>query len=549
MLRPSCLVLVAWFVSASGATAAGPTAEQLAFFERDIRPLLVAQCQKCHGTTKQQASLRVDSREALLRGGDSGPALVPGQPNQGTLLAAVKHVGDTRMPPRGKLTDAQIAALTRWVADGAPWPKDATVTKPAIAPEKHWAFQPIRRPAVPAVQNATWARTAIDHFILARLEQRGLKPVEQADRRTLIRRLTFDLTGLPPTPEAIQEFLADGSPQAYEKLVDRLLASPAYGERWGRHWLDVARYADTAGDGADYPVREAARYRNWVIRAFNASQPFDEFIREQIAGDVLARQGPPEHFADRVTATGFLAIGKRYGYNPSTDFQHEDFADAIDSVGRSLLGLSVGCARCHDHKYDPISMADYYGLYGILQSSAWSFPGGEEHKKPARLIPLVPQEVANRLDHEKSTQVARLESALRRLRLEKDTLEGKSFAGGVDLGFEGQTLGKPPAGVWLAMGPNQVLAEAQSPYQHIYPRGTRGVRMGTGLPTDGIRYVFPQGLRATPGQQMYFTIDFRTLPAQPGSPQPPGAYRFYVGRGVIESLALGCQRLGPWCPA
>ncbi|MCA9038643.1 MAG: DUF1549 domain-containing protein, partial [Planctomycetaceae bacterium] len=208
--------------------------------------------------------------------------------------------------------------------------------------------------------------------VLAKLESVKMEPVASSDRRTWLRRVTFDLTGLPPTPSEIDAFIKDDSDHAYATVVERLLASPAYGERWGRHWLDVARYADTAGDGADYPVREAYKYRDWVIDAINDDIPFSEFIRSQIAGDILATERPQDEYADWVTATGFLAVGKRYGYNAGPDYQHLDFADAIDSVGRSLLGLSLGCARCHDHKYEPVSTEDYYALYGILQSTVWA---------------------------------------------------------------------------------------------------------------------------------------------------------------------------------
>jgi hypothetical protein len=260
-----------------------------------------------------------------------------------------------------------------------------------------WSFQPLQAVVPPQDTTDHWSRTSLDAFVHAELKKHELSPVADADRRTLIRRATFDLTGLPPTPEEIDAFLRDEAANAFEAVVDRLLMSPAYGERWGRHWLDVARYADTAGDGADYPVREAGKYRNWVIDAFNHDQPFNEFIREQIAGDILALNGPAEKYADRVTATGFLAIGKRYGYKPSPDYQYLDFGDAIDSVGRSLLGLSLGCARCHDHKYDPVSAADYYALYGIMESTQWAFPGGEEQKRPSHFPPLVPpDEVAKR---------------------------------------------------------------------------------------------------------------------------------------------------------
>ncbi len=211
-----------------------------------------------------------------------------------------------------------------------------------------------------------------------------------------------------------------------------MLESSAHGERWGRHWLDVARYADTAGDGADYPVREAGKYRDWVIRSFNADKPFDLFVREQIAGDILARKAPIGKYAELVTATGFLAIGKRYGYKPSPDYQHLDFADVIDSVGRSLLGLTLGCARCHDHKYDPVSADDYYALYGILQSTKWAFPGGESHKRPVDFPPLVPPEAAARLEKLKADELSKLDNEISKLKADHAKLKRKWFVNGMD---------------------------------------------------------------------------------------------------------------------
>ena len=516
------------------------------FFEKRIRPLLIDRCESCHSMAKGKTSggLALDTREGWKTGGDSGSPIVSGKPDESLLIRAVKYVADgPQMPPKekgGKLSEAQIADLVEWVRRGAPDPRVATARLGGLTVEearRWWAFQPLKQVEPPTVKDSAWPSNDLDRFILAQQEARGLSHLATADKRTLIRRATFDLTGLPPTSAEIETFLKDDSAEAFAKLVDRLLASSAYGERWGRHWLDVARYADTAGDGADYPVREAGKYRNWVINSFNADQPYDEFLREQIAGDILAKSGPPDQYANRVTATGFLAIGKRYGYKPSPDYQHLDFADAIDSVGRSVLGLSLGCARCHDHKYDPVTAADYYALYGILQSSTWAFPGGEEQKRPVYFPPLVPPDEAKRLDQLKAAELARLDAEIGRLKSERSTLDSKSFAGGVDLGFEGQTLGKPPAGVWLSAGPNSVIAEAQSPFVHTHPAGTRGARLGSGQKTGGIRYVFEHGLRATPGKQMHFTIDFRTV----APTDKRGAYRFYLGRGVIASLAVECS--------
>jgi Protein of unknown function (DUF1553)/Protein of unknown function (DUF1549)/Planctomycete cytochrome C len=431
--RTVVLLFLVFFLTPGSrpADAAPLEPSTVAFFEKDVRPLLIESCQRCHGPKKQEGSLRLDSRTTLLKGGASGAAVVPGDPDKSLLIKAVRHTGELHMPPSKKLTSDQIASLSRWVQLGAPWPGDgqpaATRAGTITAEERRfWSFQPIGNPAPPAVKDRTWPLTPIDHFIQARHEAEGVKPVGLADKRTLIRRLTHDLIGLPPTPEEIQAFLGDNAPNAYEKLIDRLLASPHYGERWGRHWLDVVRYADTAGDGADYPVREAYRYRNYVIRAFNKDKPFDQFLREQIAGDVIARKEvekqTAEQYAEQVTATGYLAISKRYGYNLNTQFQHLDFADTIDNIGQSLLGLSLGCARCHDHKYDPVSMTDYYALYGILASSQFSFPGGEELQRPRNLVPLVPPAEVGRKEAERRQELAQVDAELKRLTDARDRL-------------------------------------------------------------------------------------------------------------------------------
>ncbi len=516
------------------------------FFENRIRPILIAKCDACHSDTKGKTSggLALDTRDGWLKGGDNGAVIVPGKPDESLLIKAVRYADeDLQMPPPekgGKLSDQEIAALTEWVKRGAPDPRVAAARIGGMTLDearRWWAFQPVKNPSPPVVADAAWPRTDLDRFIAHQREQHGLKPTADADKRTLIRRATFDLTGLPPTPEEIQSFLGDESPDAFRKVIDRLLASPDYGVRWGRHWLDVARYADTAGDGSDYPVPQAGQYRDWVINAVNADQPFDQFVRDQIAGDILARSRPPEEYSRSVIATGFLAIGKRYGYAPNPDYQYLDFADAIDSVGRSLLGLSVGCARCHDHKYDPVTAADYYAMYGIFQSTVWAFPGGEEQKRPSQFPPLVPPEEAARLDQAKAAELARLDGEIAKLKAEKGKFDANVFAGGIDLAFEGQALGKPLATPWLSAGAVVAAAEAQSPFAHVHPAGARGARLSCKASGDGVRYVFQQPLKATPDQQMHFTIDFRTVDA--GS--EPGSYRFYLGRGVVQSVALDCS--------
>jgi hypothetical protein len=353
-------------VAAAPLPAQTVTAPQLEFFEKHIRPVLAEHCFKCHGPKKQMSGLRLDSRAALLQGGDGGPAVVPGEPEKSALIKAVRHLGQVQMPPKGKLPAQAVADLAAWVKMGAPWPSDqpAAHAEKADTWRKHWAFQSVKVPPLPKVRDRSWPVTSVDRFVLAALEAKGLTPSAPADRRTLIRRATFDLLGLPPTPEEVADFEAESAakPQAaWEKLIDRLLASPHYGERWGRYWLDIARYADTKGyvffDDATYPW--AWTYRDYVIRAFNEDRPYDRFILEQLAADRLPLGGDNRPLA----ALGFLTVGARLMNN-----QHDILDDRIDVVTRGLLGLTVACARCHDHKYDPIPTKDYYSLYGVFAS-------------------------------------------------------------------------------------------------------------------------------------------------------------------------------------
>jgi len=383
--------------------AAEPATEATEFFEQKIRPILVTHCAECHSNNrKQQGGLALESREDWMRGGDSGPVIIPGDPDKSLLIVAVRQTDkDLRMPPKQKLTETQIADLETWVRNGAVDPRQKVAgdtpeqhrrTKYGMSLEdgrKFWSFQPVQDPPVPTVKNAEWPRNPVDNFILARHEQAGLTPASAADARTLLRRVTFDLTGLPPTVAELDAFLADTSPNAFEKVIDRLLESPRYGERWGRYWLDVVRYADTCGNASDYPVPQAHRYRDWVIRAFNRDLPYDQFLREQIAGDLIPGGSDADRF-DRITATGYLAIAKRFGGDRMGEF-HLTIEDSIDNLGRAILGSSISCARCHDHKFDPFTMSDYYGLYGILESTRYPYPGAEADKKPADFVPLMPQ--------------------------------------------------------------------------------------------------------------------------------------------------------------
>jgi len=393
-------------------------AEGLEHFEKKIRPILHAQCLQCHGPEKQKAGLRVDSRRALLKGGDTGPAVVPGSAEKSLLLKALRQTDpDLLMPPPKngkKLPEAALKDFETWINGGAPFP-----TAGEAAPTKHWAFEPLRNPAVPGAGNA------IDAFLLAKLGP-GARVAPPADKRTLIRRATYDLTGLPPSSEEVEAFVGDASPEAFSTLVERLLAAPAYGEKWGRKWLDVVRYADTAGENSDFPVANAWRYRNYVIDAFNRDKPYDQFLREQIAGDLLAEGTAPERYAELITATGYLAIARRFGHDTDHDM-HLTHEDVIDTLGKSILGLTLGCARCHNHKYDPVTARDYYALYGILASTRFPFPGCEAKQAPRDLVPLLPAAQLESKLKPWRDDVAKLDGQIKRLETELAAAR-KSFA-------------------------------------------------------------------------------------------------------------------------
>jgi cytochrome c553 len=369
-----CLSFAASLLLTQSAVANDPpTPQQLEFFEKSVRPILATYCFECHGEQKQKSGLRLDSRSAMLSGGQSGKGMVPGNPKESLIIKAISYQeDDLRMPPKAKLSDEQIATLTTWVKQGAVWPEVSVPVRPVekdsgfkitAKDRAFWSFQPVSQPRVPDVKDGTWPRTPIDHFVLATLETNKLRPVEPADKRTLIRRASFDLTGLPPTPAEVDDFLKDEAPDAFAKVVDRLLASPHYGERWARHWLDVARYGEDQAhtfEARKYP--QGYRYRDWLVRAFNDDMPYDRFVQEQIAGDLLDLPDRKEN----VPALGFFALGPVYYGDPKKLDQYDD---RIDTMSRGFLGLTVACARCHDHKFDPISTRDYYALAGVFAST------------------------------------------------------------------------------------------------------------------------------------------------------------------------------------
>jgi cytochrome c553 len=352
------------------------TAEELDFFESKIRPVLVAHCYECHATESKivRGGLWLDTREGIREGGDTGPAVVPGDVESSWIIGALRHES-FEMPPDNRLPDDVIADFVTWIERGAPDPRERGEAGglPQVDYESartHWAFRPIDDPALPDVVDEEWVKMPLDRFILARLEQEGIAPAAEADKRTLIRRATLDLTGLPPTREEVQQFLADEEPGSYARLIDRLLDSPHYGERWGRHWLDLVRYADTNGADENHAMPEAWRYRDWVIRMLNQDLPLDQFLVQQLAGDLLPVPDDEQAAGDLLTATGLLVVGPKMLAEQDKDKMIIDIVDEqIDTVTRTMLGMTVACARCHDHKFDPISAQDYYALAGIFAST------------------------------------------------------------------------------------------------------------------------------------------------------------------------------------
>jgi Protein of unknown function (DUF1553)/Protein of unknown function (DUF1549)/Planctomycete cytochrome C len=398
------------------AAAQSPTPDAIEFFEKNVRPLLAARCYGCHSSKleKPMGGLTLDSKAGIVRGGKSGvSALIAGKPDDSLLIAAIRRTNkDLQMPPGKALEPNEIENLVAWVKMGAPDPRTEPLGSNALpAPsydwekaKQHWAFRALQHPTPPHVTAAEWNKSPIDQFIKAKLDEKKLTPQPRATKLALIRRVTYDLIGLPPSPEEIDAFIKDASANAFEKVVDRLLASQQYGERWGRHWLDVVRYADTAGDNADFPVPAMYRYRNLVIAAFNSDKPFDQFLRDQLAGDILAANENlltknKEAWQEKIIATSYLANARRFGSRAAE--MHLTIDDTIDNLGKGMLGLSVGCARCHDHKFDPIPTTDYYALYGIFKSTNLPHPGTEIYPHTYGFAPLNPTEAGSLKSFEK----------------------------------------------------------------------------------------------------------------------------------------------------
>lgn len=452
---PSSLpaVLVALGVALSPASAA--TDPDLEFFEDNVRPILFERCYECHGEEKQKGGLRLDHAAGVLEGGDSGPAIVPGRPEESLLIEAVSWADpDFEMPPKNKLPDQEIATLKEWIARGAPDPRETLIEipEPRAKAEPHWAYQPVQAHPIPDVANTAWPDTDVDRFLLSRLEEAGLQPVADSDRRNLIRRLTFALHGLPPTPEAIAEFVEDSRPDALEALVDSLLESPRFGERWGRHWLDVVRFGESV-TLRGLVFHDAWRYRDYVIESFNADRPYDRFLREQIAGDLL----PADTLAQRqrqVVATTFLALGNTNFEEQDKEQLEMDFIDEqLDTIGKAFLAQTIGCARCHDHMFDPIPTRDYYALAGILRNAR-----AIEHANVSKWVevplPLSPEEEARLREHEErveqlTTEVASAKDALSKLQTALDKPATPNVVAANDLpGVVIDSADATPVGEW-----------------------------------------------------------------------------------------------------
>ncbi len=407
--RTPALAMLAAAVALAQTTATPPnlqqTAAQTEYFEKNVRPVFVKNCQMCHNAKAKTSQLDLTSASGFQAGGAGGPVVSKDRPEESRILKAIGYEESLKMPPMGKLKAEEIASITEWVKMGAPWPgaESAAAAPPAkpvvsFTPEQKafWAFQPVANPTPPPVKDTAWVRTPVDRFVLAKLEEKGLQPAPPADKATLLRRVTFDLTGLPPTPEQMQAFLDDKSPDAFRKVVERLMASPQYGERWGRHWLDVARYADSTGNDEDHRYPYAWRYRDYVIDAFNQDLPYNQFIREQLAGDLLPASGaaadPDMPNRRGIVATGFLALGaKALAQTDKKKMLYDVYDEQVDVTSRAFLGLTMACARCHNHKFDPILSKDYYALVSMFASTK-DFARDDTGVAQLLYVPLVPKQ-------------------------------------------------------------------------------------------------------------------------------------------------------------
>lgn len=395
-------------VLAGGMAGFGQSAEQAEFFEKNVRPVLATKCQMCHNAKAKTSGLDMSTAAGFFAGGASGSLVNVETPEQSLLLKALSYEGGLKMPPMGKLKDDEIGKIKTWIQMGAPWPgfekKAGAAAVSSTGTRKHgsaitdaelkfWAFQPVRKPAAPAVKNKSWVQSPVDAFLLAKLEEKGVAPAGKADKAALLRRVTYDLHGLPPTEQEIGAFLADTAADAFQKVVERLLASPRYGEKWGRHWLDVARFADSTGNDEDHRYPYAFKYRDYVIEAFNNDLPYNQFVKEQIAGDLLPPPQGQEINRRGVIATGFLALGaKAIAQQDKQKMLYDVWDEQLDTMSKAMLGVTLACARCHDHKFDPLTQKDYYGIVGMFASTK-NFKDAETHVSKLLFTPLVSKQV------------------------------------------------------------------------------------------------------------------------------------------------------------
>jgi len=557
----SVATIVGVLLTLTPARAAAPTPKDLEFFEKKVRPLMVSHCLECHSGDEPEGKLSMESLAGLLTGGLRGPALVPGKPNQSLLVTAIRHNEELKMPPKRKLPTADRAILTAWVKRGAPWPNAKAAPKPTPKPKTpggplfsedqkaFWAFRPLAATTLPPVKAKNWANSPIDRFILARLEAAGLPPAPPAPPLAWLRRVTFDVTGLPPTPDEIESFLADETAEARSRVVDRLLASPSYGERWGRHWLDVARYADSNGLDENLCYGNAFRYRDYVVGAFNSDLPYDQFVREQLAGDLMKDDGDTEARLRRIIATGFLVLGpKMLAEDDPRKMQMDIIDEQIDTIGKTFLGLTFGCARCHDHKFDPIPTADYYALAGILKSTKTM----ENFRVVAKWneTQLADSNViANQNRHKKkiADSKQKIEADIRHA---KQVLlkASRRRAGDYLLVATGTWLksqllvGQKPVGgtPQAAKQPGVVLREAESYDRGNAARLTTGYGKGIGVIASGSGLSTAE-YDVTIKDAGNFRLEFR-LAAVESRP-----CRILVNGGVVEPAALG-RTTGSWFP-
>ena len=433
IVRLAVVAVFAVIVSFNSTSCFGQDAKQIEFFETRIRPVLIKSCYECHSSDAEELSggLSVDSAAALLTGGDSGPALVAGKPDDSLLLEAIRYEG-LEMPPDGRLPESVIRDFEKWISDGAADPRTKPESEPHAPQDidiekgrEFWSFRPVRQQNPPQTSNSNWARTSIDTFVLAKLEQAQLKPVADASTETLVRRLHFDLTGLPPSAEDVQRLTSEWSDETYVQLVDELLASEQFGAHWGRHWLDVARYADSNGGDFNATFHNAWRYRNYVVDSINDDKPFDQFVREQIAGDLLPYESEKQR-AEQIVATGFLMLGTKMLSERDKDKLRMDVVDEqVSTVGSSFLGMTLGCARCHDHKFDPIPTEDYYALAGIFQNTRTLEGESQKYVSTWKKVALPAAEDDVQRIEEHQSQLKELESELKQTKADLAAAEKK----------------------------------------------------------------------------------------------------------------------------